>query len=223
MKIVSWNCNCKFREKFAKIRDLDADVYIIQECENPAGYKGTDYDHFAKDHIWTGDNMNKGLGIFARQGIEIKDNRWGSDGLRYFISARINDSFDLIGVWACKPYIQEYYTYQAEHIDRFNDKTVIMGDFNSNSIWDSRYKGSNHSIVIKQLEEIGLVSAYHYFFNEAQGEETQSTFYLYRHPERGYHIDHCFAAKERIKDYRILSDKSWMKYSDHIPVMLEIW
>ena len=59
MKIVSWNCNCKFREKFAKIRDLDADVYIIQECENPAGYKGTDYDHFAKDHIWTGDNMNK--------------------------------------------------------------------------------------------------------------------------------------------------------------------
>lgn len=32
MKIVSWNCNCKFQEKFKYILETNADIYIIQEC-----------------------------------------------------------------------------------------------------------------------------------------------------------------------------------------------
>ena len=36
MKIISWNCNGKFREKFSAILEEDADIYVIQECENPA-------------------------------------------------------------------------------------------------------------------------------------------------------------------------------------------
>lgn len=34
MKIVSWNANGKFREKYKAILELDADIYVIQECEN---------------------------------------------------------------------------------------------------------------------------------------------------------------------------------------------
>ena len=29
MKILSWNCNCKFREKFKEIIKYNADVYVI--------------------------------------------------------------------------------------------------------------------------------------------------------------------------------------------------
>ena len=65
MRIVSWNCNGKFREKFKKIKELDADIYVIQECENPQSYAGTAYRGFAKNYIWNGENKNKGLGIFA--------------------------------------------------------------------------------------------------------------------------------------------------------------
>ena len=39
MKIISWNCNGKFREKFKDIIEEDADIYVIQECEDPVKAK----------------------------------------------------------------------------------------------------------------------------------------------------------------------------------------
>ena len=65
MKIVSWNCGGKFREKFQDIIAVDADIYVIQECENPAECKSIAYREFAHNYLWIGENKNKGLGVFA--------------------------------------------------------------------------------------------------------------------------------------------------------------
>lgn len=43
MKIVSWNANGKFREKYKAILELDADIYVIQECEYPETCKNPGY------------------------------------------------------------------------------------------------------------------------------------------------------------------------------------
>lgn len=222
MKIVSWNCNGKFREKFKYILETNADIYIIQVCENPEFYNDTEYKDFAINYIWQGENKNKGLGIFAKENISLNKNNWNSYCLKNFISVNINNNFDLLGVWACKPYLEEYYIYQNINIGNYNNKTIIMGDFNSNKIWDNKHNKRNHTNVVNELKEKNLISAYHYIFNEEQGNEKQNTFYLYRHLDNSYHIDHCFISKERIKEYKILFDEKWLEYSDHIPIILEI-
>lgn len=221
MRIVSWNCNGKFREKFKEIQKLNADIYVIQECENPANTNNPNYKNFANNYIWTGHNPNKGLGIFASESTIIQNNNWNSYCLRNFLSVKINNRFDLVAVWACKPYIEEYYIYQSIHIDKYNSDTILIGDFNSNQIWDNSYGDRNHSKTVSELNGAGLVSAYHFITGEKQGKEKQHTFYLYRHLDKGYHIDHCFINKANIKTYKIENKEIWLSYSDHIPIILE--
>ena len=61
MKIITWNCNQKFRESFKEIIKEDADIYIIQECENPSNSKVDEYKEFASNYFWVGENIHKGL------------------------------------------------------------------------------------------------------------------------------------------------------------------
>ena len=222
MKIVSWNCNGKFREKFQDILTVDADIYVIQECENPAESACLAYKEFAQNYLWTGEHKNKGLGVFAKNGIQIAENDWPKYCLRNFLSININNCFDLIAVWACKPYIEEYYIYQSVNISNYTENTVIIGDFNSNAIWDKKHNIRTHSSVVAQLNKIGLCSAYHYMSHQEQGKETIPTFYLYRHSDKGYHIDHCFTHKNNIQSYRVLHNIDWLTKSDHMPIMIEL-
>ena len=222
MKIVSWNCSGKFREKFRNIQNVNADIVVVQECENPKKYIGSEYDDFAKNYIWIGENENKGLGIFASEQVKIINNNWKSYCLRNFLSVKINDKFDLVGVWACSPYIEEYYIYQSINIENYNNETIVIGDFNSNSIWDKKYDSRNHTKVVNELKNKDLVSAYHYVYKEEQGHESKKTFYLYKHKNKGYHIDYCFLDKKRLKKFEILNDSKWLEISDHLPIVVEI-
>lgn len=221
MKIVSWNCHGRFRDKYSCIQHLNADIYVIQECENPQRYC-KEFSGFCRNHVWYGEKDSKGLAVFAKQNIGIRVNDWPFYCLRHFVSVRVNDDFDLLGVWASPPYIEEYYVYQAINIERYNRDTVIIGDFNSNAIWDKKNKQRNHSAVVKILSEKNLISAYHYMTGEEQGKESKATFCMYGHRDKPYHIDHCFLAAERIRDFQVLEANEWLRYSDHMPLVLEI-
>lgn len=194
---------------------------MIQECENPAEYPSTPYSIFANNYLWTGERNSKGLGIFAKPHIRLQPNNWEKYCLRNFISVNVNNSFDLVAVWACKPYIEEYYIYQSINISKYNDRTVIIGDFNSNAMWDKKHYTRTHSAVVQQLQSIGLYSAFHITNKEQQGKESIPTFYLYRHRDRGYHIDHCFTSPKCIQSYYVDNSPTWLHLSDHVPIILE--
>jgi endonuclease/exonuclease/phosphatase family metal-dependent hydrolase len=59
--------------------------------------------------------------------------------------------------------------------------------------------------------------------NEKHGEETQKTFYLYRHKDKCYHIDYCFLNPKHLKNFEILDNDEWLKMSDHLPILVEIY
>mgnify|MGYP002568374913 CR=1 FL=1 len=221
MKIISWNCCGKFREKHSIIQKQDADIYVIQECENPEKYK-KHFIGFLTDYVWCGEKDSKGLGIFVKPNVKMEANSWPVYCLRHFISVKINDCIDLLGVWASPPYIEEYYIYQSINIDNYGENTVIIGDFNSNAIWDKDHGKRNHSAVVAELKTKNIVSAYHYVTGEQEGQETQSTFYLYKHRDKKYHIDYCFLNPSHIEDFQILGSEEWLQYSDHMPIQVII-
>ena len=221
MRIVSWNCRGKFREKFHYIETLDADIYVIQECENPEKYK-EEFSGFLVNRIWCGEKESKGLALFAKPSISIEVNDWPEYCLRCFKSVKVNHSFDLLAVWACEPYIEEYCIYQAINIDKYDERTVIIGDFNSNAIWDKAHGKRSHSAVVAQLKEKYIVSAYHHLSGERHGEESKYTFYLYKHKDKPYHIDYCFTNPNNIKNFEILNGEKWLEYSDHMPIQIEL-
>ena len=218
---MSWNCNGRFRGKKELVQSFNADICIIQESENPQKYPHGFFDIFGNYH-WIGLNDNKGLLVFSDHGVLLDIKEWNNYGLRHFLPLRVNNSFDLVAVWAGFPYIEEYYIYQQIYKSFYNSDTIIVGDFNSNSIWDKKHKERNHSEVVRQLNSIGLMSAYHISFGEDQGKETQNTFYLHRDINKGYHIDYCFINSERLNSFEIEDKNTWLEYSDHLPIIIDI-
>jgi exonuclease III len=230
MKILTWNCNGAFRKKFEFLKEFDADILIVQECENPETTKDPKYKDWAKNYIWTGENNNKGLGIFANDNTSIENLLWETNHLKYFIACKVNNDFNLVGAWchgANSPtfgYIGQLWKYLQIHKTNLN-RCFIAGDFNSNVIWDRWDRWWNHSDVVRELKELKIESLYHRQNKEEDpGKELQPTFYLHKNLIKAYHIDYIFGSDEFLtscKRLHIGQYNQWIGKSDHMPVLCE--
>lgn len=232
MKIVTWNCNGAFRKKYESISSLNADIYIIQECEDPVDCKDARYKNWAKNYLWIGDSKNKGLGIFASNDIKLSKLDWIANykghSVKYFLPCKVDDHFNLLAVWTHynnSPnfgYMGQFWKYLQIHKHKM-ENIIIAGDFNSNTIWDEWDRWWNHSDVIRELNEIGIESLYHLHTKEAQGKETKATFYLQKNEQKTYHIDYCFANSkyaEKLIALEIEPYGNWKHLSDHCPMSI---
>jgi exonuclease III len=229
MRIVSWNCNGALRKKLDQLLKLDADIYVVQECEDPSQSKDEHYRAWAENYLWIGNSKHRGLGVFCKKEISLSQLDWESDGLKYLLPCQINNNLTLLSVWTQNQeeysYIGQLWKYLHKHKGKFSvSQNIICGDFNSNTCWDDQHRGSSHSDVVKELGQIGIESLYHKQTGEQQGKELQKTFYLYRKTDRDYHIDYVFLSSDLIPLSAMSIGKSdeWLEFSDHMPVVFTI-
>lgn len=206
---------------------------MIQECEDPARANHKDYLEWSKNYFWIGDSKNKGLGLFAKNGVDLKaldwSNQYKDHSVKYFLPCRVNDYFDLVGIWAHRNnspnfgYIGQVWKYLQVNRDKIGN-TILTGDFNSNVIWDQWDRWWNHSNVIHELGEIGIESWYHRFFKEEQGKETQPTLYFRKSDQRVYHIDYLLGPNNllsKLTHLEIGTLENWIAFSDHMPLLCD--
>ena len=232
MRIITWNCNMAFRKKAGAILSYRPDILVVPECEHPDKLVFNEDMPQPTDRLWFGKNPSKGLGIFSYSRFRFKVLDIHNEKFQMVVPIEVTGGhfdFILFAIWANHPTDPDgqYITQVWKAINHYDsliktEKTILVGDFNSNTIWDRPRREGNHSTVVKRLEEKGIYSVYHRHFNQSQGNEQHPTLYLYRHKDKPYHIDYCFASQDILQylnSVEIGDFEFWCRYSDHVPII----
>ena len=90
----------------------------------------------------------------------------------------------MFAVWSQKGkkrysrYIGQIYLALEKYATLLKDPCIIVGDWNSNKVFDHIKRVKSHSEVVEFLEKFGIMSAYHHFSKEEQGKESEVTHYF---------------------------------------------
>jgi exonuclease III len=182
-----------------------------------------------------------GIGVFWKDGITVTQlsewqTTWSKESnFRYLIPYRVEGNFEpfiLIAVWtknktdAGDPldYIQKAHAAVDEYKNAglINGKVVLIGDFNSNKIWDNLYRSDwNHSALVEKLGKLGI--------KDCPGGN--DTYYYYCNKECHVVDDYCFASTNMAKSITVTvpgpdewtsenGKKRW-NGSDHCPIIVD--
>jgi hypothetical protein len=226
MRLITWNC-CRgsYAKKAPLLDALRADIAVIQECAKPACESDT--------CLWVGDNPRQGIAIQAAPPYRLR-RLPELDGVpKYVVPISVVGplEFTLFAVWSKNNVPYRYIESVVKAVEMYRgliiaSPTVLIGDLNSNCIWDSEHPAErNHSALVALLRNLGLASAYHSFHGEAHGCETKPTFYFLWKEDRPYHIDYCFIPESwlnKIRQVEIGEFEKWKAHSDHRPLLVEL-
>ncbi|HEY8904951.1 MAG TPA: hypothetical protein VIM63_02825 [Rhodoferax sp.] len=72
LRIATWNCNGALRKKWRRLVTLNADIYVVQECEDPDHANDAAYQTWCANHLWTGTSKHKGIGVFSTGELTLR-------------------------------------------------------------------------------------------------------------------------------------------------------
>ncbi|NND83210.1 MAG: endonuclease/exonuclease/phosphatase family protein [Gammaproteobacteria bacterium] len=248
MIIVTWNCSGALRKKLDQADSLNADVLIVQECEDPSQSTKA-YREWAGEHLWIGNNKNKGIGVFPKSGNSVQilnwsgtfklqgmqtasaSTSWATEDLQLFLPFSLNGQYNILACWTKGDnsqifgYMGQFWKFLQIHRKELQqENTIVLGDFNSNAKWDKPDRWWSHTDTINELAAINIESLYHYQSGERPGQETEPTFYLQRNEAKPYHIDYVFMASQLLRrsNLKLGEINDWIAASDHIPLCVTI-
>ena len=236
MKIITWNCNGAFRKKATQLLPYKPDILVVPECEHPDKLKFPPEMCTPSDSLWFGMHPSKkGIGIFSFGAYRFKLMKVYNPNFRWVIPLTVTGGsyeITLFAVWTNNTddkdgkYIEQvwkaihYYDALLSH-----HRTVLVGDFNSNTIWDRPKRVGNHSDVVNYLEKKGIYSGYHFYYKEEKGKESRPTLYWQKNRNKPYHIDYCFVSTELLSgliSVEVGEYDDWIRFSDHVPLAIMI-
>ena len=207
------------------VDELAPDVAVIQECGKPTA----ETDQL----LWFGDNPRQGIAVQATGLYRLRAISQRPEVPPYVIPVEVSGPipFTLMAVWSKRhpeyPYVEGIVRAIELYRDLFaTTSMVVAGDFNSNAIWDAEHpRERNHSALVVQLAELGLVSSYHHFHSEEHGAESRPTYFFHWDQFRPFHIDYCFVPRawaSRLARVDIGAYANWKGRSDHRPLLVQV-
>ena len=204
------------------LEKLHPDIAVIQEIAEPKEQNN--------QCCWTYDTWApKGVAVCTFNGWTVTPVAKNPAVPGIFLPVKIDGpvTFNLMAVWtmskgkyieSLKPALEEYKDFLLP------GNSVILGDFNSNKIWNKIHKTFNHTDTVEKLRDgFDHISAYHNFFNENQGAERTPTFFEQRNQQKPYHIDYCFVPKSwHIENVEVGTFDEWSGVSDHCPLIVDL-
>lgn len=223
-----------FRKKYEKLFVYNPDIVFIQECENQekleASLEQIDY----KQLLWFGDNPHKGIGVISFQDYKIELHAEYNSDFKYIIPLSVSaqkTKMNVFVIWAMphksiksKSYVGQIWDAVHYYETELNQPSILIGDFNSHVRWDKERNPGNHSGVVSFLQNKNIESCYHRFHNISQGQELDPTWYMYKHEDKPYHLDYCFASKSLLLNMSIDVGQfeEWIGLSDHMPLFVSL-
>lgn len=223
-----------FRKKFEKILDEKPDVVVLQECENKEKLASALAHTGYQDLFWFGRNPHKGVGVITFNHWELEEISDFNPEYEYIIPLILKSkevSINLFAIWAmpfpkspAKSYVGQVWRAVNYYKGLLSSNSILIGDFNSNAIWDHHRKEGNHSELVDLLNTYDIGSLYHELNDFIHGKEQDPTIYLLKQKNKPYHLDYCFTSRDLITEetkVEVGDIKSWLTLSDHMPLIID--
>ena len=234
MRLITWNCCGRFREKAHCIAELDpkADIGAIQEVEPIESISIFPGEAPTFWHRTSPRPLKKSIGMISYTDIKLSPIDM-MRGIRRYEARHKGELFQVMAVWTSKAtlpkkdYRQLHDALIQPDISDWIRKrpTIILGDFNQSA----KYTDDGWRTLKTLTDAHDLVSAYHEFFfpEEPFGKETSPTHYHHFKQEKAFHLDYCLLPKDwipRIERVTVGAFSVWCqtKISDHVPLIVDL-